>query len=283
MKPAAYKCEACGGSLQINDDMVMAFCSFCGTKAKLPSVEKLSDGDERLVNAHTLMKLGEAKKAFAAYQMLTEQYPHDYRGWLGMATVVSQRFTCIILKDENYTNEKTRLWIQTVKFQQKLSLTTQTDDYSRTSSADVLKWLQNALETAPQEQVVGINDASMPYIRAYHKILEKANAIQAIDLQLDKLEKERDKCAPAYSSGDKFMEWLSGVLLLVFTGFFVWMIFAGISLGGSAGVVSSLTGGFFLIPCVVAIVCIIRSALKDKAKAKTLDLQIAALKSARSR
>lgn len=92
------KCTSCGAQLEISPDLEAAVCPYC--KAAY-IVEKAIEiyassndfGLEKILkNAGTFIQLNETEKAFAIYKTATSYYPEDYRGWLGLATIITGNF-----------------------------------------------------------------------------------------------------------------------------------------------------------------------------------------------
>ena len=96
---AALTCDACGGtSLTMTDDGQFSVCDFCGTKhtmerirvkvQEIKGVVEITKGEAEknrlLKNAETWLDLNEPEKAKEIFTLLTNDYPDDYRGWLGL-------------------------------------------------------------------------------------------------------------------------------------------------------------------------------------------------------
>jgi len=102
----ALKCDICGGTLTADSSSEFLLCEYCNTsypKERLAkgqtvrAVVKIARGDtekERLLkNAETFLRLHDREKALAIYQRLTNDFPDDYRGWLGEVRCRTLEFT----------------------------------------------------------------------------------------------------------------------------------------------------------------------------------------------
>lgn len=52
-----------------------------------------SENEQLASSGETFMRLGEIDKAKNAFQTLSEKFPHDYRGWWGLATIETDNFS----------------------------------------------------------------------------------------------------------------------------------------------------------------------------------------------
>lgn len=107
---SALVCDICGGNLAMNESGEFAICESCGMKhtkervkvkvQEVKGVVEITKGEaekERLLNnAETFINLNEEKKALNIYSQLTEDYPDDYRGWFGIAKIISKNILNII-------------------------------------------------------------------------------------------------------------------------------------------------------------------------------------------
>lgn len=108
---AALTCDICGGKLIMGEGGEYAACESCGLqhnkdriKQKVQEitgtvkvdgsvqVEGVQTLEKILENATTLLKL-EQPGAKELYKRATEEYPEDYRGWMGLADCISHHFT----------------------------------------------------------------------------------------------------------------------------------------------------------------------------------------------
>ena len=88
------QCELCGSVDIVRTDDGFFQCQHCGckytlaqAKALLGTVETTIGTAERerlLKNAQTQYEIGESNKAKETFAKVTEQFPDDYRGWLGL-------------------------------------------------------------------------------------------------------------------------------------------------------------------------------------------------------
>ena len=107
------KCENCGGILTVDPNLKAANCPFCGvayvvqdsinyfnTTIKVDTLhadvvnmsdEHSSEGRLKAADAH--MKLGHYDKAEVEYKKVTELAPQNYRGWLGLIEVYTQKYS----------------------------------------------------------------------------------------------------------------------------------------------------------------------------------------------
>lgn len=102
---AALTCDICGGNLTMNESGEFAICESCGMKhdkrrvkakvQKISGVVEVTKGEaeiERLVkNAETFLSFNERKKAQDLFEQISEEYPDDYRGWLGLANIAKKK------------------------------------------------------------------------------------------------------------------------------------------------------------------------------------------------
>lgn len=99
---SALICDICGGNLAMDASGKFALCESCGMKhtkdrvrAKVQEIQgvvEVTKGEaekERLLkNAETFWQLSEVERAKGIYEQLTNDYPSDHRGWLGLANVL---------------------------------------------------------------------------------------------------------------------------------------------------------------------------------------------------
>ena len=100
MKPLV--CELCSGNeFEWKDGFFV--CRFCGTKYTSDGFFKDMAAKEKLLaNAQTFLKLGQFDKALRIFRKVADLYPDDYRGWYGIADVLSQHFTLVDLEDKAF-------------------------------------------------------------------------------------------------------------------------------------------------------------------------------------
>ena len=114
----AAKCPSCDANIEVPADRETVFCAYCGSSIKSKAaiaygntvtiegevkVEGIATLEKLVQNANTYENLNEYKKAYEIYTRITEEYPNDYRGWLGV--FVASMKTCF--STGNYeTSEK---------------------------------------------------------------------------------------------------------------------------------------------------------------------------------
>lgn len=86
-------CSNCGGTLNVNQSKGTAVCPFCDTQftfnkstnSYVINIGGVGDVIEQMIKrAEALIQIGEDRKAYAQYKEITDKYPGDYRGWLGL-------------------------------------------------------------------------------------------------------------------------------------------------------------------------------------------------------
>lgn len=112
---SALTCDICGGNLVMNESGDFAICESCGMKhtkervkvkvQEIKGVVEVTKGDaekERLLNnAETFINLNEQQKAAEIYQVLADDYPGDYRGWLGLAGIAQKTINKCLMQIED--------------------------------------------------------------------------------------------------------------------------------------------------------------------------------------
>ena len=116
MPLVAAKCLECGGELQIDNAQDAAVCPYCGTPFVVEKainyyttqhvtnigsiahadihVNEDSGLEAKVKNAEAyLTKHKDYAKAEALFQEITENYSHDYRGWWGIARIMTREFS----------------------------------------------------------------------------------------------------------------------------------------------------------------------------------------------
>lgn len=95
------ECDICNGKLQMSLDGESAVCEVCGiiySKERLKikaqkiniltvSIKEEMEKDRLIKNAETFCKLGDIEKAKSTCQKLLDEYPDDWRGYLGFAKI----------------------------------------------------------------------------------------------------------------------------------------------------------------------------------------------------
>lgn len=123
------KCTNCGASLEVNDSLEAAICPYCGTAYVVERAIHLhntnysfigsvvnvyshdtnskAEIDRLLMQADTQIKFNEYSKAFSLYKRITNEYPEDYRGWVGLLNFIHsdlQRENFIQLTGQRFLN-----------------------------------------------------------------------------------------------------------------------------------------------------------------------------------
>ena len=88
------QCELCGSVDIVRGNDGFFHCEHCGCKYTLEQAKALlgtvettigtAERDRLLKNAQTQYEIGEYNKAKETFAKVTEQFPDDYRGWLGL-------------------------------------------------------------------------------------------------------------------------------------------------------------------------------------------------------
>lgn len=104
-------CKNCGAKLLIDSNLKTAYCSHCGTpyivEQAINMTAKGAAEKERLIeNAKTYHDIGELSKAGIIYEQIIEDYPSDYRGWYGLASIETVDFTYAGGSHQWYANVK---------------------------------------------------------------------------------------------------------------------------------------------------------------------------------
>ena len=77
------KCKMCGGDIEVNQDMTVGKCLFCGSTMTLPRID--SDKKARLFNRANEYRLNnEFDKAYDAYKTITEEDEQEAEAYWGM-------------------------------------------------------------------------------------------------------------------------------------------------------------------------------------------------------
>lgn len=108
-------CTQCGSKLEIDSAQEAAICPFCKTPfvtekainnynttnvtnignlhADVVNVSEDNSRENRVLSGETFIKLEDYGKAEKVFTELTDDFPHDYRGWWGLIKVNSKNFT----------------------------------------------------------------------------------------------------------------------------------------------------------------------------------------------
>lgn len=108
-------CTQCGSKLEIDSAQEAAICPFCKTPfvtekainnynttnvtnignlhADVVNVSEDNSRENRVLSGETFIKLKDYGKAEKVFTELTNDFPHDYRGWWGLIKVNSKNFT----------------------------------------------------------------------------------------------------------------------------------------------------------------------------------------------
>lgn len=118
------KCTNCGAPLIVDNTKEAAICQYCGSafiveqainnynyyvtnNINADKVIITGKGDaekERLLkNAETYERFKDYDKATQTYRQITEDYPNDYRGWLGLSLILSEDFNKIDLSTKEFS------------------------------------------------------------------------------------------------------------------------------------------------------------------------------------
>lgn len=118
------KCTNCGAPLQVDNSHEAAVCPYCNsayivekaiqnfnfsvtnniTAQNVIIAGKGEMEKERLLqNAQTNENFKEYDKALEIYAQVSEDYPDDYRGWFGMASMKTHKFKILDISDREFT------------------------------------------------------------------------------------------------------------------------------------------------------------------------------------
>ena len=119
------KCTNCGSVLKVDKLKEAAICEYCGSvfviekaiqnynyyvtnNINADSVFVSGKGNaekERLLkNAKTNEQFKDYKKATEIYQQVVEDYPNEYRGWLGLSLIISNSFNNLDVSFKEFEN-----------------------------------------------------------------------------------------------------------------------------------------------------------------------------------
>lgn len=98
------KCTSCGANLQVDSEVKTAICEFCGATYIVEEAIGLANAEKNrlLNNAKTFEKFEDYDKAEEIYTKITSEYPDEYRGWLGLAELLTNFFENPDLSSEEY-------------------------------------------------------------------------------------------------------------------------------------------------------------------------------------
>ncbi|MDO4747551.1 MAG: hypothetical protein Q4A12_00075 [Eubacteriales bacterium] len=117
------KCTNCGATLEVDNTQVTSVCGYCGSayfveqaiqnynyyvtnniNAENVIISGKGDAEkERLIkNANVNERFGDYEKAFQIYREITNDYPDEYRGWLGMVSISTNSFSKLDLEFEKF-------------------------------------------------------------------------------------------------------------------------------------------------------------------------------------
>lgn len=105
-------CTQCGSKIEVDKDQESGVCPFCGmifitekvinnynvnnydnrTFVKNIFGNEKSEADEYIKNGDTFLKLGDYKKAKAAYQKAVDMAPDNWRTWFGFVKLFTENF-----------------------------------------------------------------------------------------------------------------------------------------------------------------------------------------------
>ena len=121
------KCTNCGAPLQVDNTHEAAVCQYCGsafivekaiqnfnisftnniTAQNVIIAGKGEMEKERLLqNAKTQLGFNDTASARSTYQQVTNDYPDDYRGWYGMACILSTNFNNTVVNERTFAEIK---------------------------------------------------------------------------------------------------------------------------------------------------------------------------------
>ncbi|MBR4051226.1 MAG: hypothetical protein IKK09_12065 [Clostridia bacterium] len=88
-------CTQCGARLEINSEKESAICPYCDTPFLIEKkTDKLkSEADNLAKSGDTFLTLKEYSAARGKFEMLSNKFPYDYRGWWGLVKTDSKNFT----------------------------------------------------------------------------------------------------------------------------------------------------------------------------------------------
>ena len=103
---AELKCKNCGQSIRIDAQSGAAVCEFCGSVY----TDENSSVSTMVENANALLtKLNEPEKAKILFEQISEEYPGDFRGWLGIARAITADFSAKKLSIKQFREAQTNI------------------------------------------------------------------------------------------------------------------------------------------------------------------------------
>ena len=88
-------CSQCGARLEINSEKESAICPYCDTPFlfEKKTDKHKSEADNLAKSGDTFLTLKEYYAARGKFEMLSNKFPYDYRGWWGLVKTDSKNFT----------------------------------------------------------------------------------------------------------------------------------------------------------------------------------------------
>ena len=249
-------CPNCNSPLQIKEGQDFVKCEYCGTISSAPKaieyhqhqstsynfsganpVVNFSNGQdlETLVkNADMHLKLKNYAAAQSIYEKITNEYPHDYRGWWGLILARSKNLSDTHLfyyVDEKYLSEyERRNWI---------TKTFLSDDYTYITNI----W-STVKKTAPQNISNELASKYQPYYDMFYTEYEKnlyTYLVPEYELKLKYKEDKYSQCNKNMS-GHKLSIESSQISIRKSTASIAWRTLLGIV----SGVISLALVGYAL-------------------------------------
>jgi len=159
------KCTACGGEIQLDDQLKSGFCVYCGSKVVFKeavqkmelsgsvTVHGIATLEKLLQNAETFHKLGYYEKELEILTQVTQGYPEDYRAWWRLALpYISEPYN---QSDNKYGELNEYHWSESessIIFSLMLNSTAVTNIF-------------NALKLAPSEKVPEMKSKAIEYCK----------------------------------------------------------------------------------------------------------------------
>jgi hypothetical protein len=124
MPLVAAKCTQCGANLEIDDSLEAAVCKFCNSAFIVEKainnyntynqntynfenaqlfIQDEKSIENKLKNADVFfIKHNDKQKAFELFEDVSNNAPGDYRGWWGMARVMTEEFTYVAIGSRKF-------------------------------------------------------------------------------------------------------------------------------------------------------------------------------------
>ena len=87
MSLIACNCPNCNAQLDFDDNREIMFCNYCGTKVLREKISNCNFNssviEQKIKNAYTKMSLGLYEDARRDFDVVKDEAPGDYRGWMG--------------------------------------------------------------------------------------------------------------------------------------------------------------------------------------------------------